>query len=197
MDEKKQTVAQTFRILTTAPMLAALFCVAMWLHTPVAFYNLPHFLLALLFLCVLPLLAYPLQKYFPHFCDKGREGQRLLAMLFAVMGYLLGILSCIASNGTRWELRIYLGYLVCGALILLCNQVFHRRASGHACGATLPVVFLFAAGATLGGFLGSLILVGVYWSSLIMSRHTLPQLIGGSSVAVIIGLVLTFCFSFH
>ena len=43
-------------------------------------------LCGLLFLVVLPLLAYPLQKYIPHFKDSGRDGQRSLAMIFSAAG---------------------------------------------------------------------------------------------------------------
>lgn len=49
---------------------------------------------SMFFLGVLPLLAYPLQKYIPAYKDKGCERQRNLTIIFAVAGFTMG---CVMS----------------------------------------------------------------------------------------------------
>ncbi len=57
------------RILTLAPLLAGFAIVCIALCCPDTFLSVWQFVYTFFFLCVLPLLAYPLQKYIPHFED--------------------------------------------------------------------------------------------------------------------------------
>lgn len=170
------------RVITAAPILASGMLIVLRFFRPALFSGGCSFLLSLLFLGLLPLLAYPLQPYLPHFKNAGRPGQRTLAMLFAALGYLLGCIVLALTGGSSGLWLIYLEYLCSGAVLLLLNKGFHITASGHACGAMGPVVLLILfrlwGAAILGLGIAALSMV----ASLKTGRHTLPQLILGACI---------------
>lgn len=143
------------------------------------------FIAGLVFLSLLPVLAYPLQPLFPTFRHKGREGQRSLAMVFAVAGYLLGIVFALLTRAPIMTLALYLTYLFSGAAIMLFNKAFGLRISGHACGVCGPIAFMAYYVHPLIIIPGLIILYSVLDASLRMKRHTIPQFLGGAVTPVV------------
>lgn len=133
----------TIRKITVAPIMAAIMLTAFFIFTPEIFQSAFMYVLSLFFLGILPMLAYPLQKYIPPYKNKGRDGQRTLAMIFAVSGYILGIVAGLLAHAPEETLLIYLEYLLSGMVILLFNKCFHKKISGHACG-VFAVLFLIS-----------------------------------------------------
>lgn len=178
------------RKITVAPFMAAAMLITSWFCNPSIFQNPLSFWYSILFLTILPLMAYPLQKFIPGFKDKGREGQRSLAMIFAVMGYVLGCIvnGCFASTRELWI--IYLEYLFSGILIFLVNKCFHLKISGHACGIVGPLALLITFHIYAAIVPGIILVILVYYSSLKTKRHTFLQLIGGSIVPIVVILML-------
>ncbi|HEX2937307.1 MAG TPA: hypothetical protein VHO66_00100 [Ruminiclostridium sp.] len=174
-------IAKVCRIVTVAPFMAGTMLVVLFINNPVVFGNSAFFAAALVFLTVLPLLAYPLQPLFSHYRSKGREGQRTLAMLFAAAGYVLGCALAFIAHAPNSLKIIFLSYLFSAILIILFNKLIHVRASGHACGVAGPFAILVFFG-QLAGFLGIIPLVIVWWSSLKAKRHTPGQLIVGTAL---------------
>ena len=129
----------TIRKITVAPIIAAVMLTAFYLFTPEIFQSTFMYVLSLFFLGLLPILAYPMQKHIPPYKDKGRDGQRTLAMIFAVSGYVLGIAAGLFAHAPKGTLLIYLEYLLSGMMILLFNKCFHKKISGHACGVFAPI----------------------------------------------------------
>lgn len=171
-------VAKVLRVLTVAPLMALIMLAVLFFRDPVAIGGPGFFAASVGFLTVLPLMAYPLQPVCPHFRGKGREGQRTLAMIFAVLGYILGCGMAFAAKAPEKLRIIFLGYLFSGILVALFN-LLHVRASGHACGVTGPFVILALFG-QWAGCLGVIPLAVVWWSSLKAKRHTPEQLIAGT-----------------
>ncbi len=187
------------RILTIPPILAAFlfltlggFGIMEWVDA----------LLGILFIGILPVLSYPLQPVLPYFKHKGREGQRNLAIIFSVLGYILGCVLALCFGAPKdTVLFIYLDYLISGVLIALFNKVFKLRASGHACGLVGPVAMILYFSITRAHYymlipagVGLLLTVPVFISSIKMKRHTFPQLLGGSAITV--GALLFLCIFF-
>ena len=166
-------------------MFAASLLIIAYIIYPNYFGSIWHVLGGLLFLCILPLLAYPLQKYIPHFKDKGRDGQRSLAMIFSAVGYLLGTLVAFVTHAPVELKIIYLEYLLCGIAMLVLNKVFKLKASGHACGIVGPVLLMLYFKMYILAIVGTLLIIPVYVSSLKTKRHTAPQLIGGSFIPLV------------
>lgn len=190
---KLDKVYKVIRIITVAPVLALVMVIIVAGNCKGVFPSPWHLVYSVFFLGVLPLLAYPLQRYIPAYKDKGREGQRNLAILFAASGFTMGcIISFIipAPIGLR---VIFLEYF-CGAFaVLIFNKGFHIRLSGHACGAVAPMALYLYFGLYIAAAVGMALAVLVFVASIETKRHTCVQLIGGGLVPlvsiVIIGLL--------
>ncbi|MBQ8448308.1 MAG: hypothetical protein IJX27_05215 [Clostridia bacterium] len=189
-----EKVYRIIRIVTLAPLLAGFSLLAIAVFNPEVFPSLWHFAYMLLFLTVLPLTAYPLQKFIPHFKDKGRSGQRTLAMIFAVAGYLLCLIVNIFSSATAGIWLITLEYLISGKLILFVNKALHIKISAHGCGTVGPVFLLVYFGVYIPAAIMCIFSVASYIASVKAKHHTLPQLIGGSAVSVLVLAVLALLF---
>ncbi len=170
------------RKITVPPVFAASLLIILYLTNPAYFGSVWQMLGGLLFLVILPLMAYPLQKYIPHYRDGGRDGQRSLAMIFSALGYLFGTITAFLSSAPDEVKIIYLEYLLCGISMLLFNKVFKMKASGHACGVFGPVLLLAYFRMYIPALIGALLIIPVYISSIQTKRHTAPQLVGGSII---------------
>ena len=182
--DKKEKFQKWVRILTAPPFMALVMLGILFHVRPTVFGGLGNYLLAVLFLTLFPLLAYPLQPVFPHFKDKGREGQRRLAIWMSAVGYTIGTamagILCVS-----FELkRIYLIYLFSGVLMLLFNKMLGIKASGHACGVVGPVICLVCS-IGCSALIGLLVLAATYIASLEMKRHTWTELIIGSAIPIL------------
>lgn len=192
MDSKKRC-AKIIRTVTVAPVMAGVLLTALFLLKPEVFGRPLNYGCGIMFLTVLPILAYPLQKFMPGYRNEGREGQRNLAMAFAVGGYILGCAVTLFLNAPSSMWIIYLEYLCSGILIALVNKVFHFKASGHACGVAGPVALLFFFGVPVL-FPGIVFLALTWWASLYIKRHTIAQLAGGCAIPVLVLFMLHFIF---
>jgi hypothetical protein len=186
----KEKIAYIVRIITVAPIMALVLLLTLFLREPQTFGDRSTFVMNIVFLVIIPLLAYPLQPLFRKFKDGGREGQRKLAMLFAVAGYISGLIFAIASGATQDILVIYISYLISGLLVALTNKVLHFRASGHACGVAGPFILLIYFGQPIG-YLGIGVLAITWLASLYMKRHTWLQLLAGNTIPFISLVMIT------
>lgn len=187
----KEKLAKTIRILTLAPLMALETLILLRLSRPQLFRGTWDIAFPILFLTILPLLAYPLQYCIPPLRRKGREMQRKLAILLAVVGYFGGAIWAFVSGAAAWLQVLMLTYLISGALIALFNRLLHIRASGHACGVSGPVLYLLGL---LGGraLWGLLLMPLLWWASRVLKRHTGGQLLWGSALSAA-ALVLARC----
>jgi MFS family permease len=180
----KDRLAKIIRVITIAPIMAFVILTIVYVAYTHLFNGLANYILAVIFLTVFPVLAYPLQPYIKKFKDKGREGQRNLAIITGVSGYLLGILCAIILNAPKAVWLIYLTYFISGVGIALFNKVLKIRASGHACGVVGPMALLVLL-VGKKALVGIILLVSVYWASLRMKRHTVSQLVWGSLIPLV------------
>ncbi len=182
----KQTAARVIRVCTVPPVMAALLILV--LHTALPD-SLPavHMWVALVFLTVLPCLAYPVCALIPKLRRGGRKTQRTAAVIFSVVGYVAGVAWSLWRGGDI-ERMMYFTYLFTGIAIAVCDRYFAFKASGHAGGTAGPIVMLAAAVSPWYAAL-VLLLAAVWWSSLTLGRHTVRQLAVGSMIPAV-GLAL-------
>lgn len=181
---------QLIRKITIPHVFAAALLITVYISHTNYFGSIWHLVGALFFLTVLPTLSYPLQKFIPKYKDRGREGQRSLAMIFFFLGYLLGtVVAFIFSAPTELKI-IYLEYLLCGIGMFLLNKVFKVKVSGHACGIVGPVLLFVYFGLYIPAIVGTALVLPVYISSVRTKQHTLPQLIGGSAIPAVVLLMI-------
>jgi hypothetical protein len=195
MSKFSNVLAKTVRIISVAPVMAAVMLVELFIRRPDIYGGTLSFVLAIIFMCVFPLLGYPLQPLIKRYRGRGREGQRTLAMIFANAGYVLGCVSAFILRAPKGYLLIYLSYLASVLLIILFNKIFHIRASGHACGVVGPFAILLYFG-ELFGLIGIPIFALVCWASLRIKRHTPMQLLCGAMISLISLLIVALCLSF-
>lgn len=175
---------KTIRVITVAPIMALILLLCVYFLAPDAGMTAWRLIFAIIFLMVMPLLAYPLQPLIPGFKGKGRKGQRNLAIVASVMGYIFGIVYCCIFGAPRVLFIIYLTYLFSGIAIALFSKFTPIKASGHACGIAGPV----AAGTYFLGpwaLTGVIIYTLVFVSSVRMKRHTVPEFLAGGLIPIL------------
>ena len=182
------------RKLTIPPVFAIALLCAVFFMIPNGIGSVWLLFAGIFFLAGLPTLAYPLQKYMPHFKDKGRDGQRSLAMLFSFVGYLLGTIVAFAASAPTVLKIIFLEYLFCGISMLVLNKCFKLKASGHACGVIGPMFMMVYLGLYVPAAICARFAIPVYNSSIKTKRHTPKQLLGGAliplAMLVIVHLIM-------
>ena len=176
-------LAKLIRVLTIAPFMAAVTLTVLFTVRPEQIGGVFNYAMSLLFLAVLPVLSYPLQKIIPPLKRRGREGQRNLAIIMANLGYIAGIAFALAADTPRELLILYTTYFLSGLLIVLFNKVLKVRASGHACGIAGPVALLtFFAGPW--ALTGTAVLAAAWWASISMKRHSHREFAVGAVLPV-------------
>jgi hypothetical protein len=183
------------RVITVPPVFAAILLMLILILRPSEAGELYHILTGILCLTVLPLLAYPLQRFIPVFKDRGREGQRTLAMIFSCIGYVLVVATAYALNAPVTLKMIYWEYLLCGIGILISNKLIKIKASGHACGIVGPVVMLLYLGMPICSVIAALISVPVFVSSIKTRRHTVSELVAGSVIPCLMLVIVHIIFN--
>lgn len=170
------------RVLTLPPIVTGLTLVLM--YAPAGLLTLRELLLCEVFLLLVPLAAYPLREIF-HIGQNRREGQRSTALVLSAAGYACGFIWSLLVP-CSWLVHIlFLSYVVSVAALLALNAGLGLRASGHACSTTAPVFLLTWKLHPLFIIPSLLLIAAVYRSSLKLSRHTLPQLLIGSSISLL------------
>jgi hypothetical protein len=181
-------IAKIIRMATVAPLMALALLSAMYLFYPLCFEGLHNYIFAIIFLVVFPIIAYPIQPLIPKFKNKGREGQRDLAILMAIVGYIVSIIYAFIMRAPKMVWLIFLTYFISGIGIVIFNKLVKIRASGHACGVSGSVcLIIYLTG--LPGLVGLALLALVFWASLKTKRHTLSQLMFGSIISAISFLI--------
>ena len=178
------SAAKAVRVLTVPPVMALMLATALFLALgKTAFARPINYFEAVFSLTLLPMLPYALCTAVPSMRRKGRKLERSLAIVFSLLGYVMGTLFAILGGGTRVELMMYLTYLISGALLALLSFAFRFKASGHTCAAAGPFALLtYLIGPVwLAGYL---IMVPIFTSSLKLKRHSVAQLIAGAAVSV-------------
>lgn len=182
---KKSTIAKIIRSLSIPPIMVTTLITIIAFTRKEFFNNIYEIFAAILFLGILPVMAYPLQKIIPAYKDKGREGQRNLAFLFTLAGYTIAIIWALTAGVTVEVLLICLTYFISVVILSICNKVFHFRASGHACSFTGPLVLLIYF-ISWTAVIPCLIAAGlIIWSSLALKRHKPSELAAGIAVCLL------------
>lgn len=180
----KEWWAKWVRILTT-PQLSAIGLVSLLvIHRPEMFHGRWDYSVSVFFLGIFPLLAYPIARVIPATRSMRREGERWLAFIFCLLGYLVlyvyGL--CFSVDGQLFFL--YETYFFSGLVLAAVNACFHINASGHACGTTGAMLL---AGSYIGwqwSVIFALIFLLSAWASLTLERHTSQEFLLGSVCCV-------------
>ena len=179
----KEKLAKIIRVLTVPSVFSALLCTMLYWRVDGAYATAGHYLAALCFLSLLPLMSYPVAAAVPKFQKDRRHWERTLGLIFSVAGYLGGLTMVLLTDCTPVETVIYCTYLASGVALAVCTML-RFKASAHTCGCSGPIVGLsyFVSPWFL---LGYLLLAAVIWASMSLKRHSAAQLIGGGVIPVL------------
>ncbi len=180
----KEKFAKAVRIVSVPPVMALVLALSVYFGKPTVFASVKELWLTVFFLSVLPALAYPISDLLPSLRKRGREGQRDFAFLMTAVSYPLLALYAVIAGGAGF-LLIACTYLFSLVVLLLLNKVFQRRASGHACSATGPLVLICYFIGFKAILWGLLLYALIFWASLVTKRHTASELIWGSLASII------------
>ena len=175
--------AKIVRILTLPQIMAfALLTILFFTGNAVEF-TLSHYILGVVFLTVLPLVAYPIAWAFGKKSDS-HSRERTFAIIFCIAGYIGSVVMSVFFGGNAYEQAVFLCYLFSGILTALLSFVFKRKSSGHA-GGVSGVITVLAHHFGLWALFGLAVLAAAYWCSLKLKRHDLPQLLCGTAVPIV------------
>ena len=190
-------LARIIRVVTVPPvMVGTLIILLSTLRTDV-FASMGQSIMTLVFLAVIPVLAYPLSIMMPSVKAKGRDGQRNLAFLLSAVGYTGGVIYGLVIHASKLMMIIFGTYLLSLIVLTFMNKVLKIRASGHACSIAGPIglVCYFLPPAFI---IGALVLyAAIFWASVHMGRHTVKEFVWGSvssplSLAIVVLLSVIF-----
>lgn len=181
----KEKVAKFIRIFTIPPALVLLLLLLLYFNSENIFNNHNELLLSILFLMIIPSIAYLISDAIPKIKKMGRKGQRKLAFILSIIGYTAGLIYGIFADINESLMLIYTTYFLSVIILVLYNTIYKVTASGHACSITGPLILIVY-------FIGWIFIIPclvvftiVAWSSLVLNRHTTIELIIGGSSAII------------
>lgn len=179
-----EKIAKVVGIVTVPPLFVLMVVSWLWVYGGVEGFSLCWYLITLGLLAVVPALAYPLSVILPKVKAKGRDGQRELAFVLSIVGYVAGVIIGQAGQAP-WLIRcLFWGYLFSGGTLALINVLLHYKASGHACGLSGPITFMAVV---TGGRLWYLFLLLplVFWARIKQDRHTIGNMLAGTLAGIV------------
>ncbi len=187
----RNTFAKIIRIISVPPVMITLLLVILNTTRPDIFRNNVEVLTSIILLGIVPVLAYPFQLLSSSLEDRGRIMQRKLAFIFSLIGYATALLWAILVHTSKELLMICATYFISVVILTFFNKVLKKRASGHACSITGPLVFLIYLVDWKLIFPCLIIATLIFWSSLYLQRHTKTDLFYG-----VLSNLLAFALSF-
>lgn len=173
---KKEQAAKAIRVITVPPIMVLALLLILFFRDMGIFLGPQELLWSVLFLTVVPLLAYPLSRLLPKYRVKGREGQRNLALVMNLASYAGALLYGLITGVSKGLELIFMVYFLSVLILIVFNKVIGIRASGHASSLAGPLLMsvYFIGGESI---LPCVLIFGaIAWSSMTLNRHTLKEL---------------------
>lgn len=180
----KKKIASLISVITVVPIVALFAISLLYIKLNDKFGSVWWYLFSIFFLTFLPISSYPLQRIIPKYKNTGRSGERKLAFILVVIGYLVGTLLSFTLKAPVIVQKIFAAYIASGGILAIINKFIKFKASGHACGISGPITLLYYF---LGGSVLwlSIILPIVYWARISLDRHSIKELVAGTVVGIL------------
>ena len=183
--------------MLNVPVMTGLLVLYLYFRLPADTPNrLPGFLIALLFLSIIPLCS--LFFYIPG-KEKEREKvahrQRVASFIFMAVSYPAGALALCLMNSPRIFTAMAMSYTLITLGLIIFNLFVHYKASGHAAGVAGPVASLIY----LYGWMASPLLALlplVTWARVMAKGHTTWQMIVGAALSLTIAVAVLYVYGF-
>ncbi len=183
--------------ILNVPVIAGLLLLYFYLKMPAGLPNrLPAFLLALLFLSIIPLCS--LFFYIPGKAQTRQEvlhRQRVASFAFMAVSYPAGVLALHLIGAPRIFTAMAMCYTLITLGLVVFNLILHYKASGHAAGVAGPVVSLIY----LYGWIASpliALLPLVTWARVMAKGHNAWQTVVGAVLSLMIAVIVLYAYGF-
>lgn len=186
--------AKIVRGVTVPPVMVTVLLTLLYFLRDDVVTNVPDLLLSILFLAVVPVLAYPLQSIVPAFRPGGQKMKRKLAFILSIMGYIAAFIVSIIRGAVPNLAYIDAVYLCSVVVLTLINLLTPWHASGHACSIVGPVALLACFFGWRAILLGALLIALSFWSSVYLKRHTVREYLLGAVSPLISALLMYLIF---
>ena len=182
-------LAKFFRIISIPSVTVIFFILVLTLMRPDIFFTVYDIFVPIIFLGIIPTLAYPLQQMVPKYREAKREGQRNLAFICSLIGYTVTFIWSLLNKIHQSLLLICCTYFLSTILLIIFNKFLNVKASGHSCSVTGPLIFVVYL--IDWKFIFPCLIYGslVAWSSLYLKRHTKKELLFGIVLALVSFLI--------
>ena len=173
-------LAKIVRGVTVPPIMVSLFLLFLYFFRDDVLTNIPDLCFSLLFLAILPVLAYPLQATIPAFRPGGQKMKRKLAFVLSLVGYTAALIVSLLRDAVPNLAYIDAVYLCSVVVLTLINLLTPWHASGHACSLVGPAVMIcFFIG--WPAVVPALLLTALsFWASVYLKRHTPREFLLGA-----------------
>jgi hypothetical protein len=179
-----EKAAKVIGIITIPPLFLLFMVSWIWVYGGVEGFSRYWYFTTLGLLAIVPMLAYPLSYILPKIKAKGREGQRNLAFMLSLTGYIIGVVVGQVGHPPMLIRYLFWGYLLSGSTLAVINRILHYKASGHACGLSGPITFLMViSGGRLWYFF--LLMPIVFWARIKQDRHTMGNMLAGTLAGIL------------
>ena len=179
-----KTFAKIVRGVTVPPVMVSLFLLFLYFFRDDVLTNVPDLLFSLLFLAVLPVLAYPLQSIIPAFRPGGQKMKRKLAFILSLVGYTAALAVSLLRNAVPNLAYIDAVYLSSVVILTLINLLTPWHASGHACSIAGPVLLICLYVGWYAIPIGAVLYAASFWAAVYMKRHTVREFLLGTLSAL-------------
>lgn len=179
----KNGLSKIIRIITLPPVIALAALLTLWFVK--GFFNTSwELIVGIVCLTVLPSLAYAVQPLVKSLRQNKREGQRKLAVIFSVAGYLICNLVAWFTPSTDKLKIFYLTYLLSATAIFLYGKCFGIKCSGHASGLCGPIAFL-GCFVNVWILFAEILIIPLIWASTNIKQHSIAEMALGALVPVV------------
>lgn len=176
----KEKAAKFIRVISAPPFVVSALAWGLYSASDNVFAGASDAFLLVLFLGIIPFLAYPCQYLVPKWRAGGRAVQRKLAFVFSFAGYTAALIWSFAFNKGTPLRTITLSYFLSVVVLIVFNKLLKIRSSGHSCSATAPIALVFLYVGWQRALPWLVFFAAVVWSSLYLKRHTAKQLFFGT-----------------
>lgn len=190
IQQNNATFAEFIRIITLPATLVLAMIIVLAESPSAIFLNGWDTAIGIFALVIFPILAYPLQPLIPSLKNQGRKGQRTLAFITSIIGYIIGVLYAFIARRSQSYKFIMLSYLIAVVILAIFNKLIKIRASGHACGITGPLLFLTFFKGRAWFVICLLVMAVSFWASLYLKRHKPKDLFYGA-ITCVVGFVIS------
>lgn len=189
----KRKLAQCLRAVSLPAVLALLLLCLLRIQHPVYFVG-NSFWISIITVVIIPLLPYPISLVQSKVGAERRETQRSIAFKLTLVGHTAALLYGWIKGLCPELMLIYWTYFLSIFVLFVFNKLLRIRASAHGAGMSGAFFLMPYLLASVWYLPCAAMIAAVCWSSVVLGRHTIRELIFGGccgGIAFFLSMAIT------